>query len=210
MIKLDLRPTPVTYKPNSDLNLGCPGRLLVLVPTDIDYSAATQRIWRIANSTGMDVRLLGLCKEATEQPALHRKLVTMASLLQDGKISVESRVGVGTDWMNMIKPYYEAGDIIVCFAGQRTGSLRRPLSQVLESNLKATVYILSAPTLEQPASNILLRVITWLGSMGMIIGFGILQGNIVRLPAGWLQTILLILSIIPEFWLIYTWHARIE
>lgn len=208
MIKLDLRPTPVTYKSNPDLNPGCPGRLLIPVSTDIDYSTATQRIWEIAHSTRMGVQLLGLCKDATEQPTLHRRLVTMASLLQDGKISVESRLDVGTDWMNMIKPYYEAGDVIVCFAGQRTGTLRRPLSQVLESSLKATVYILSAPLPEQPASNILLQVIAWLGSMGVIIGFGILQANIMRLPEGWLQTVLLILSVIPEFWLIYTWHAR--
>jgi hypothetical protein len=132
----------------------------------------------------------------------------MASLLQDGKISVESKMGVGTDWTNMIKPHYETRDAIVCFAGQRTGTLRRPLNEVLESNLKATVYILSAPIPEQPALSIVLQVIAWLGSLSIIIGFGILQASIVRLPEGWLQTILLILSVIPEFWLIYTWHAR--
>ena len=132
----------------------------------------------------------------------------MASLLQDGKISVKSQMGVGTDWTSMIKFHYETRDTIVCFAGQRTGTLRRPLSEVLESNLKATVYILSAPAPEQPALSILLQVMAWLGSIGIIIGFGILQASIVRLPQGWLQTILLILSVIPEFWLIYSWHAR--
>lgn len=207
MIKLDVRQPSLAYNPDPALDLGCSSHLLVLVSPDIDYSAATQRVWEIARSTGMSVKLLGLCKEATEQPTLHRKLVTMASLLQDGSISAESKIGTGKDWIKLVKSHYEAGDVIVCFADQQTGTLRRSLCQVLESNLKATVYILSLPRPEQPRSNILPQVIAWLGAIGIIIGFGILQANLMLLPEGWMQTVLLILSVIPEFWSIYAWHA---
>lgn len=209
MIKLDPSPTSLTYKPNSDVDLGCPGRLLVLVPTDIEYSAATRRIWELAHATGMPVRLLGLCRDATEEPRLHRELVTMASLLQDSRVHTEANVDIGTSWMEAVKCHYQPGDMIVCFTEQRTGLLQRPLGQVLESNFKATVYILSGHTLEKPKSNTLPQIAAWLGFIALIAGFGILQANLVRLSEGWLQNVLLSLSITLEFWLIWVWNRLV-
>jgi hypothetical protein len=205
MIKLGLPSTPLAYNPKPSMDLGCPSRLLVLVPASADYSAATRRSWELAQATAMHVQLLGLCEDAAEEPCLRRGLVTMASLLQDSGISVETKVDIGTDWVDIVKTHYETGDMIVCFAEQRTGLLRRPLSQVLESNLKATVYIVSSLVPQRSTSNSLSQLRTWLGFIGIIIGFGILQANIVQLPEGWLQNILLILSTIPEFWLIWVW-----
>ena len=205
MTKLDLPPTPLTYHPTPNMNLGCPSRLLVLVPLTADYSAATRRIWELAQATAMHVQLLGLCRDANEEPGLRRGLVTMDSLLQDGRISVEAKVEIGTNWVDAVKTHYETGDMIVCFAEQRMGLLRKPLSQVLESNLKATVYIVSSLVPQKSTSDNLSHLRTWLGFVGIIVGFGILQANIVQLPEGWLQNILLILSMIPEFWLIWVW-----
>lgn len=205
MIKLDLPSTPLAYTPKPNMDLGCPSRLLVLVPPTADYSAATRRIWELAQATSMHVQLLGLCRDANEEPELRRGLVTMASLLQDDRIYVEAKVEVGTNWVDAVKTHYKTGDMIVCFAEQHTGLLRRPLSQVLESNLKATVYIISSLVPQRSTSNSLSQLRTWLGFIGIIVGFGILQANIVQLPEGWLQNILLILSTIPEFWLIWVW-----
>jgi hypothetical protein len=205
MIKPSLRPAALTYNTNSDMDLGCPSRLLVLVPTDIDYSAATRRIWKLAKATRMHVQLLGLCKDKAEEPGLRRGLFIMASLLQDDGIFAEAKVDIGTNWVNVVKTCYEAGDVIVCFAEQRTGLLRRPLRQVLESNFKATVYILSSLALQKPKLNMLSQVGAWLGFIGIITAFGILQTNVVGLPEGPFQNSLLMLSIIPEFWLIWVW-----
>jgi hypothetical protein len=190
------------------MDLGSGHRLIVLVPANINSSAATRRIWKLAHATGMHVQLLGLCKDTTEEPGCRRELITMASLLQDGQLSVETKVDIGTNWMDIVKSNYEAGDMIVCFAEQSTGLLRRPLSQVLESDFKATVYILSGLTQQKPKSNRPSQISTWLGFIGIIIGFGILQAKIIQLPEGWLQNVLLILSLIPEFWLIYVWNSR--
>jgi hypothetical protein len=187
------------------MDLEHPNRLLILVTTDIDYSAATRRIWKLAKATRMHVQLLGLCKDAAEEPSLRRGLFTMASLLQDDKIFVEVKVQIGTNWTNVLKTHYKAGDMIVCFAEQRTGLLRRPLSQVLESNSKATVYILSNPAPQRLKPNIFSQVIEWLGFIGIITGFGILQTNVVGWLEGSFQNGLLILSLVPEFWLIWVW-----
>jgi hypothetical protein len=218
MNKLNL-PPPQTYQTDHESivstfpsplekTLETERRLIVLLPTDIDYSAATRQIWELTNATGMHVQLLGLCEERDQEPALRRTLVGMASLLQDSKICAEAKVENGTNWMALVKSHYRPGDAIVCFTEQRTGLLNRPLSQVLESSFNATVYILSSPAPQKIRSNALSQVSAWLGFIAIIIGFGLLQANIIQLPRGWLQGILLTLSLLPEFWLLWFWNAR--
>jgi hypothetical protein len=207
MIKFGTSPVPLTYSADSDETLESGRRLIVLVPAHIDFNAATQRIWALAQSSGMQIQLLGLSKDATEESGLRRQLVTMASLMQDGRICAEAKVEAGTNWVEALKPNYKAGDVIVCFAEQRTGLLQKPLSQILESSFNATVYILSGLAPQKPKTNRLAQISTWLGVIGIVAGFGILQAKIVQLPTGWFQNTLLILSLIPEFWLIWVWDS---
>lgn len=207
MTKFDIHPSSLAETAPTDLDLQYPGRLLVLVPTDIDYSIETRRIWDLARARGMHVLLLGLYKEASEGLALRRGLVTMACLLRDGKICAEVKMEPGSNWVEAVNKTYETGDAIVCFAEQRTGLLQKSLSHVLESNCRGTVFILSTLAPRQPKSSALSQVSAWLGFMAIIVGFGILQANIVRLPESWLQSLLLILSTIPEFWLVCVWQG---
>ncbi len=100
--------------------------------------------------------------------------------------------------------------MIVCFDGQRTGLLQKPLSQLLEANFKADIYVLSGIDLQEVNSNILSRVVAWLGFISILLGFGLLQVKIVQASDHWLQNILLILSIFPEFWLLHYWAGRPE
>jgi hypothetical protein len=48
----------------------------------------------------------------------------------------------------------------------------------------------------------------WSGFLGILISFFVLQINIVQVSKGGLQNILLILSIIPEFWLLLVWNSQ--
>src|SRR5512145_194808 len=105
--------------------------LIVLVPSDSDYTAATRKIWKLANTLGAQVQFLGLCKDATQEPGLRRGLIAMASLLQDGKVSAGLKVEFGTNWVEAVKRNYQAGDTIACVAEQRAGLFHRPLSQIL-------------------------------------------------------------------------------
>ena len=194
----------------SRLDLLSRPRLLVLIPVDADYSAATRRLWELANACGGHIQLLGLCKDAGQEPALRRELVIIASLLRDGKVSADWNVEYGTNWVEVVKRNRQAGDLIVCFAEQHMGLLHRPLSQILESNVKAPVYILSGFTSQTSKSNKLAQILAWLGSLAFIVGFGILQANVVQLSVGWVQSTLLVLSIIPEFWLIWVWNSLFE
>jgi hypothetical protein len=184
--------------------------LIVLVPPASDYAAATQRVWELAISLGARVQLLGLCKDAEQELALRRQLVTMASLLQDGRVSTELKVESGTNWVQAVKRNYQAGAMIVCFAEQHTGPLHKPLSQILQSNLHAPLYILSGlhpQNLSQ--TNWFSQIIAWAGLLGIIAVFFLLQVRITSLPPDWAQTTLMILSVIGEIWLIWGWNNLI-
>lgn len=203
MIKLDQAPSSLAQA--TDLAVAPTHRLIVLVPSTTDFSVMTRRIWKLANATCMYVVLITLYKDPTEEQSLRRRLITMASLLQDGRLYVEIKVVSGTNWGAVVKDNYRSGDRIVCFAEQRAGFLQRPLSRILESNLKATLYVLSDPTPQK--SNRILQVFAWCGFIAILIGFGVLQTKILQLPESSLQSILLILSVLPEFWLIWVWNS---
>jgi hypothetical protein len=207
MIKLDPTPVSVTHIANSNVSLESSNRLIVLVPPEIDYSAATRRIWKHSNATGMPVLLLGLCKDSAQEPGLRRGLVIMASLLQDGEVCAEIKIEFGTNWVEAVKRTCQAGDMILCFAEQRAGLLHRPLGQILQSNLKASVYILSPLTPRKlPQADWLPQVVAWLGSAGIIAGSFLLQTRITSIPQDWAQTTLLIFSVVGEIWFIWIWN----
>jgi len=181
-------------------------RLMVLISADSDYSAATRRIWELANATNLTVQLLGLCRESSQEPTLRRSLVTMSALIRDAKVAVEIEVEIGTNWIEAVRRRYRTGDMVVCMADQQVGMGRRPLSQILESNLRVPVYVLSTLQPPQPRSTWLTQAIAWSGLFGIVLGFFLLEVKVTQLPRDWSQTALLILLLIPEFWLIWVWN----
>ena len=185
------------------------GRLIVLIPADIDYSLAMKRLWEIAVATGMNIQLISLCKDLSQEPSLRRELVTMSALMRDGRVCAEAKVEVGTDWVEVVKRNLQSGDMIVCFAEQQVGLFHRPLSQILQSNMKMPVYILSGLTSPDAStfSNWLSQLMAWIGSIGIIAGSTLLQIRIASLSQDWAQTTLLVLSVIGEAWLIWGWNS---
>jgi hypothetical protein len=129
-------------------------------------------------------------------------------MLQDGNIPVETKVEDGTSWVDVVKRNYQSGDMIVCFAEQRAGLFQKSLSEILASNLTIPICVISGVSIPKPKSNWLTQVMAWLGSIGIMVGFGVLQVKIVQVSEGWFQSILLILVVIPEIWLIWVWDSR--
>jgi hypothetical protein len=183
------------------------GRLIVLVPPDSDYGTATRRIWELAVATDRRVQLLSLCKDSMEEPSLRRQLVLMSALVGDSRIATEAKVEVGVNWVDIVKRNYQTGDLIVCFAEHRDGIFLKPLNQILEANLDTPVYVLSdLYTREYSSSRWFSQVILWLGWVGIIAGFFLLQSRIALLPNDWTEATLLILAVIFEFGLIWVWN----
>src|SRR5215208_727697 len=182
-------------------------RLIILIPPNSDCTSVTRRICKLAGETDSDIQLLGLCKDPNQEMALRRELVTVAALIRDAKVFVDMKVEVGTDWLNLVKRNYQDGDILVCLAEQPMGIRRRPLSQILESTLKAPIYILSETKLIQPQSGLLSQAIIWSGFIAIIAAFFILQVKLTQLPKDWFQTLLFVLLLIPEVGLIWVWNS---
>ncbi len=183
-------------------------RLMVLVPdADLDYAGATRRVWELAIELGAHILFIGLCKDRAEESSLRRQLVTMTAMIQDGNASAEAKVQVGNNWMNVVKANCQVGDSIVCFAEQRAGLLQRPLSQILQSDLKIPLYILSGLYPPGPSKLSTLSLIQlWAGLLSILTGFFLLQIQILSLPRDWAQTSLLILSVIAEIWFLWAWN----
>ena len=210
MNKLDLRPTSLTYATHPHTELESIRRLIVLVPKDMDYGSATRRIWELASATGMHVQLLGVCRDAAEEPGLRRALVAMTSLLQDGRVCVQAHVDIGTSWVDAVRSHWQTGDMIVCCAEQRAGLLHRPLSQILQSDLEVPLYILSGLHPQNDSrSNRAARAAAWMGSIAIIVGFFVLQTRI-GLLTDWTQTILMLLSTAVEVWAVWIWNGLLE
>lgn len=181
--------------------------LIVLVPPDSDCSGLTRRLCKLATETASDIELLGVCKDLSQEPALRRELVTVSALIRDANIYVDIKIEVESSWMEAIRHTYQDGDMIVCIAEQTVGVRRKPLSRILESTLKAPIYILSDAKPAQGLSPLVSQVIAWAGFLGIIAGFFLLQVKIAQLPKDWSQTLLFILLLIPELGLIWFWNS---
>lgn len=206
---VDIASEPLTlHHIPHDTSLQPAHRLIVLVPSDSDFSAATPRLWELANALNAHVQLLGLCRDAAQEPNLRRDLVTMASMLRGARVSVDVNVEFGTTWIEAVKRNIQVGDRIVCFAEERAGLLHRPLSQILQSNIDATVYILSSlHPKTRPGPSWLSQTMLWTGSLAIIVIAFLLQVRIASLPQDWVQTTLFIVSAMAEVWLIWVWNS---
>lgn len=210
MNKLDVSPPSLTVSPASFPRLEPARRLIVLVPeSDMDTTFTARKIWELANTLECGIQFLGLSKDAAHEPGLRRQLVTLSAMVGYENISVESKIEIGNDWLSVVKSNWREGDMIVCFAGQSSGLARRPLSQMLESNLKATVYVLTDldQQNEHLRSSWVTTAIAWAGSIGIILGFFWLQSMLIRPPTDWAHNTLLYISLFAEVGLIWIWNS---
>lgn len=208
MLKLDPIPPSLTLPSASPLNLRPARRLIVLIPgIETDFAPVMHRVWELAHVLECGVLFLGLCRDVSEEPGLRRALITLSALVQEGCVSAAVKAEVGNDWLRVIRSNWREGDLIVCFVEHQTGWMRRPLGQILESKLKATVYILSEmdpPDDQSPSWSSTLLL--WAGFAGILIGFLFLQINLDKALEGRVETVMVILTVLVEFWLVWAWN----
>ena len=189
---------------------GLPQRIIVLVPdAEINLAHAAKKIWEIAAAVNGSVQFIGLCADATREPGLRRQMVTLSALVETERISVRSRVEIGNDWLYALKTEWRQGDIIVCFAVVPAGFSRKPLSQILESSVNATIHVIDGllPQAHQSRSGWISNTLAWAGSLAIILGLFWLQTKITLLPADWETTLLLSISVFVELGMIWIWNS---
>lgn len=209
MNKLDENPAALTISSASFPDLRPASRLMILVPESLADSAGTARkILGLAKTLEGEVQLIGLCKDVMSESSMRRQLIFLSAMVNDGLVSVESKVEFGNNWLKVVKANWHAGDIIVCFDGQYTGLMHKPVSQLIESNLKLDVYVLEGGVQTRSFSpGWLSSVIAWIGSLSILAIFFWLQVQIIKIPEAWAQNTLMYLSIPIEVGLVWGWNT---
>lgn len=186
-----------------------PARRLIVLVLDLeaDLTFVVRRVWELANATGAHVDFIGLYSDPTQELRLRRELVTLSAMVNYGRVSAETEVIFGRDWVGAVKSRWQAGDLVVCLDEKPVGLSHKPLSQILQSDLDVPLYILSGlDSKNNLRSNWLSQVIAWLSAIAIIFGFFVLQASIYHLAKDWLQTIILLLTIPAELWTIWVWN----
>lgn len=168
----------VIQAPTTPLDIQPARRLIVLVSeANTDSAIVARKVWELANALESRVQFLGLSKDAVNESALRRQLVTLSAMVRDENIQVDSKIESGTNWLSMVKSEFREGDMIACLDERLMGGARRPLSQLLQANLSVTVYVINGTLLpvEYSRPRWLTSLIAWGGSLGIIAAFFWLQ-----------------------------------
>ena len=185
-------------------------RIIVLVPdAELDLAYAARKIWEIATTVGGSIQFIGLCTDMYREPSLRRQMVALSAFMGTEKIPAQSRVEIGKNWLNALRTEWRQGDTIVCFNGVSAGISRKPLSQLLETSVEATIYVIDGAPRQAHGSQHgwWADALAWAGSIAIILGMFWLQTTITGLPSYWARTLLLCISIFVEFGMIWMWNS---
>lgn len=209
MNKLDTNPPVYIVSPASSADLQPASRLIVLVPdSELDTVLAARKIREVAKAMESRVQLLGLSRDAAHEPGIRRQLITLAAMVADSTIFVESKIEYGKDWLNAVRFHWHRGDVIVCFTEQLSGLSGRSLSRILESNLNAAVYVIAGAGEQKKSVRPvwLYNALAWIGSIALVLGFFWLQVQLTRSPQDSSGTFLLYISLFAEAGSIWFWN----
>jgi len=200
MIKTNkLHETAIVYNASQpDLEAG--SRFLVPITNpEVDLTAIMRRVWELANAAGARVQFLGLCDDAKQELSFRRALTTMSAMVNYGKVSAESEIISGKDWVAGVRSRIQEGDTVICTYGQST--------KLLSVDLGVPVYVIPALHIkDKPKPNWLPQVAAWVGFITIIAIFIFIQVEIDHFIKGW-ATIMQVLSVIGEFGLLWFWNS---
>jgi len=187
-------------------------RLVVLIPDGDTYETELARqIWSIAQPYNLAVLLLGLSRDEAREPLVRRRLATLAALIRDEVVHVETRFEIGVDWLPLIRVIRRNSDLVVCHAEQRIarwGIQYQLLSQWLIAQMQQPVCVLAGfyPNLTPDHIHLTSRLIADAVPFAILIGFTALQILIHQRASHFAYTPLLSVSVVLECSLIGLWH----
>jgi hypothetical protein len=208
MNKIDSQSASPTLSMTSTSTLESARWLIVLVPNvEVDLTPATRRVWELANAGGKRVRLIGLYENTMQELSLRRQMAGMSGMMGSAGIYTETEAISGRNWIEAVRSRWQAGDLVVCFGEQRVGSLKRSLSQVLQSSLDVPIYVLSGTYLQKGLrSSLWTHLFAWTGFMTILPGFFLIQVRIHQITDGWVRLALVLTSICLEIWMLWVWN----
>jgi len=168
------------------------------------------RIHDVAKERGQDVRLIGVPSEGMPEVELRRQLALVAAFIRDAGTKVETRMEHGPDWMTGLQFRLSEQDTLACCVGNPLPVGRRPLTDVLASHFEGPVYAFEdSGQPAYPRTNLLTRLMPWLGSIAVILGFLWLQIRASQYLSSGASTAVLLLSVPVEIALIWLCNSLV-
>ena len=173
--------------------------IVPVIDPEADLTIVAKRVWELANASGSRVQFIGLCGEAVHELEFRRLLATTSAMVNYGSVSASSEIVLGRDWVKNIKSRLRDGDTVICWEKHHTA--------LLHADLGAPIYFIpeikpgKAMHSRGPA-----RAAAWIGSITILVFFFFIQVEISRLANNW-TTLLQLLSVAGEFWLIWLWNS---
>ena len=191
-------------------------RLVVLIPdADTDESELAEHLWSIASAHGLAVLLISIFRDPRREPRARRRLATLAALLRDDTVLVETKLETGTDWPTAIRSTRREADILLCHAELhvlRWGFRRESLSRLLAREFNEPVYELSGfyPSLPLERTGPVSRVIAFGGAILIVAIFTMLEVLIHRTTKTSVYTLLMSLCVLVEYSLLGVWAYQLN
>ncbi len=180
-------------------------RLLVLVP---DYSGdpaeLAAQIRSMAAPRRLPVLLIGQIAEQPETWSVRRDLSTLAALIADPEIRVDSVATTTASWIEILRRVVLPGDLVVCHHEQTLDRnwpwQRQSLAEAIRKELNVPVCALQGfvPGLRLVRARWLSGILGSLLPFAFIAFVSAIQIAIQTLTTGWLSTVLLSLSAVVE------------
>jgi hypothetical protein len=154
---------------------------------------------------------VGHVQRVEDESALRRRLIFLAAVTRDNHaVSAEYCLAVQADWLPLLRSFCRPGDLVLCHIEQSAPLLarRQPMGQVLVNHLGTPVYVLSgfcSPETDELA-RLGRQLLFWVGALAVVAGFFWLQVNILQQAQGWMQTLVLMLTVLVEFGALAAWN----
>jgi hypothetical protein len=182
-------------------------RLVVILPdADLDVFALSKRLWNLAAPERRQVLLLTRPGEAENEYHSRVSLTTLASLIRDARVEVQTQVIAGLSLEKAARQYSRSDDVLVCFEEQRNpGFLKQDrLADVLAQKTHLPVYTLKGSVSEMThhLSESLIEFALLAICLAVLLGFFALELWIDRNTAGAFHTVLELLAVFAEVWII--------
>jgi len=188
-------------------------RLVVILPdAELDIFSLAKHLWNLAAPDRRQVLLL--IKPLGEENEYRSRvnLTTLANLIRDSRVVVQTQVVLGMSLDQAARKYSQADDVFVCFENHHIhGFLKKKrLADTLAQKTHLPVYTLKG-SISEMTYPILARLFDFVSlaiCLAVLIGFFFLEVWIDNNTVGTFRTILEILAVFIEAWIIAACATR--
>ncbi len=191
-------------------------RILVLLPDGrIDQERLVSRVQHLVEYTDLEVLYIGLRLGPDEDWRGFRQLAELLTASVKAGLRVQTRLLAKGEWLPILRGIVEPGDLILCHAEQSARQSKDPYGTLgwwVASSLNVPVYVLSGmytQSLPYPVSSAL-RLAFRIAPILIVAGFFWIQVQIDKLVTGLTHTLVLSLSVLIEFGLVFLWSYLLD